>query len=114
MITSADKLKTKTIEQMRGGEGSAQLQLFAEQDLPKNVRLMGMITLEAGCSIGEHTHEKEAEVFFVAQGNPTGIDGAKRVALSPGDIFVTYSGHSHSLINETDEVCSVFAAIITE
>ena len=34
-------------------------------------RLIGVITLEPGCSIGAHIHENEEEVFYIMEGTAT-------------------------------------------
>ncbi len=106
-------LPVEVRERMRDGQGHANLSLIDPGVLPPNCRLIGMISLEPGCSIGSHTHQGECEMFFVSEGNPKGIDEGKEIRLSVGDVFITCSGETHSLINDTDGVCTVFAAIIT-
>ncbi len=114
MVINKSDLNTEARQNMRGGIGHANLSLVADGVLPPNCRLMGTISLEPGCSIGSHIHEGECEIFFVSEGSPKGIDNGEEVRLATGDIFMTYSGQTHSLINDTDKVCTVFAAIVTE
>jgi uncharacterized cupin superfamily protein len=55
--------------------------------------------LPPGASIGEHRHEFDEEVYVILEG--TGamtVDGARH-EVSGGDICLTRSGHSHSLVN---------------
>ena len=50
--------------------------------------MIATITLEPGCSIGEHVHEKEEEVFYIIQGTATYDDNGTETVLHPGDACI--------------------------
>ncbi len=58
--------------------------------------------IEPGASIGEHGHEGEEEIYVIIGGRGTmRIDGVD-TPVSAGDVCLTRSGHSHSLVNGGD------------
>lgn len=97
---------------MRGGDGSVSLMpLFAEH-IP-HLRLLSVVTLETGCSIGEHPHEAEAEVYYVLEGQATVLDNGVYVTLSPGDAHLCRSGEAHELRNNGTATLRILAIIPT-
>lgn len=55
--------------------------------------------LEPGASIGEHRHDGEEEIYLILSGRGVmRIDGAD-TPVAEGDVCLTRSGHSHSLVN---------------
>lgn len=100
-------------ENMRGGNGTAILgDLLCGNTIP-NLRLFSLITLEKGCSIGEHTHHSESEIFYVLSGAGEISDNGKIFSLNTGDCHLCVSGSSHRLENNSSEPLKVLAAIIT-
>ena len=105
--------QTEVRENMRGGDGSIELTALCTE-LPAHMRLMSTIRVAPGCSIGEHTHENETELYYFISGHATLIDDGVRTEADPGDVMSTASGHSHGVINETDEDIIILACIITD
>jgi mannose-6-phosphate isomerase-like protein (cupin superfamily) len=55
--------------------------------------------IEAGASIGEHTHQHDEEIYIILSGTGImSIDGIDQ-EVSEGSVCLTRSGHSHSLQN---------------
>ena len=55
--------------------------------------------IEPGASIGEHRHDGEEEIYVILSGRGTmRIDGVD-TPVAEGDVCLTRSGHSHSLVN---------------
>ncbi len=114
MIFTENDFLNEVRENMRGGEGSAHLTFLLPGKDVTNLRLFSLITLDKGCSIGEHVHEGEAEVFYALCGSGTVVDDGTPRLLNQGDCHLCESGHTHALKNENDEPFVVLAAIITE
>jgi uncharacterized cupin superfamily protein len=56
-------------------------------------------TVEPGASIGEHEHKRDEEVYIILDGRGMmRVDGVEH-EVGPGDVCLTRSGHTHSLIN---------------
>jgi uncharacterized cupin superfamily protein len=56
-------------------------------------------TLEPGASIGEHKHKEDEEIYVILYGSGAMRVDGKKEKVSPGDICITRSGHSHDLTN---------------
>jgi mannose-6-phosphate isomerase-like protein (cupin superfamily) len=115
MVLNAKDKTSEIRENMRGGNGSVQLESFLPSgELPKGYRLFSELTLEQGCSIGKHMHQKESEIFYILSGEAVVDDNGKEVTLFPGDVAICYSGQSHSIRNEKAEKLKLIAVIVVE
>ena len=114
MIRRQKDMQMELREQMRGGKGTVEICNLEKEHLPKNGRLFAKLTLKPGCSIGEHEHVGEAELFYFMQGTGTVTDNGEAVAVSAGDSMTTPSGHRHSVENTGSEDLVILAAIILE
>lgn len=112
MIRRASDFPTETREKMRGGKGEVVIRHIEKEHLPPAGRLLATLTLAPGCSIGEHVHENEAEMFYFAKGRGVVTDDGTRVEVKAGDAMTTPSGHTHSVENTGSEDLVIVAAII--
>lgn len=113
MLVKSNQMLSETREKMRGGAGQVSLaQVFTSDTLPKNVRLSAVITLESGCSIGWHVHEKETEIFYFVSGSGTANDNGADVSVTAGDCLVTTDGCGHSVENTGNVPLRFFAVIV--
>lgn len=114
MIKRKENMNTSVRENMRGGDGSVKITDILDKGEYKGAcRLLGVITLEPGCSIGAHVHENEEEVFYIMEGTATYYDNGETVSLYEGDSCVCLGGEEHSIANRTDKTVKVFAVILT-
>ena len=104
----------KVMEKRFGGKGH----LIADSILGTNemsggCRMYSEITLEAGCSLGEHTHTGETETYFILSGKGLYNDNGKEYEVGTGDVLFCDNGESHALenIGNTD---LKFVALILE
>lgn len=112
-ITKSEQID-QTRENMRGGDGCALLHhIYMEDALPGNCRLFARITLNPGCSIGEHEHTNEAEIFYILSGRGQMTDNGKPIVLEAGDSCLTMNG-SHSIRCLGDEPLEIMAVIIKD
>lgn len=113
MIRTKDQMKTYERPEMKGGTGKAVLtDLIDASEMMDKGRLFSTITLEPGCSIGEHRHEGEAEIFYILEGDAVAVDNGKQVQLHPGDLLYTGDGDSHSIRNAGDTALRFVALIL--
>lgn len=114
MIKRESAMLTKQKENMRGGKGTVKItEAVSEGDYKGKSRLLGVLTLNPGCSIGEHIHENEEEIFYIIEGTATYNDNGKAVTLEKGDSCVCLGGEKHGIENKSDTVLKVFAVILT-
>lgn len=112
MIKRAEEMTKEIRERMRDGKGSVQLlHVFSKDELTGKCRMFAKITLEPGCSIGTHNHDREEEIFYVLSGTGTVNDNGNVQTLRPGDAVVTGNGGFHSIENTGTEDL-VFMAVI--
>lgn len=114
MIIKQDKMTLTEREHMRDGKGKVLFQNLMEQGTIKHCRLFSKLTLNPGCSIGQHEHNNETEYYWILSGK--GIvsesDGEKKV--EKGDMVVTGNGASHAIRNTGDEPLVFLALIILD
>lgn len=114
MIKRKENMNSVIRENMRGGNGSVKItDILDKGEYNGQGRLIGVITLEPGCSIGAHIHENEEEIFYIIEGTATYNDNGKTVTLFEGDSCICLSGEEHSIDNKTDSTLKVFAVILT-
>lgn len=101
-------------ENMRGGKGIVQkLEFLSSEDAYNTGRLFGRITINPGCSIGGHSHEKEFEAFYILSGKAKVNDNGEDYILEPGDSHMCKDGDSHSVECAGDEPLEMIALIIS-
>lgn len=113
MVKRKDELTVIRNEHMKGGNKTVLITKAVEQDeINGKSRLIAKITLEPGASIGEHTHLDEEEIFYIIKGSATYNDNGTVVTLNEGDSCACLGGQSHSISNDTNEVCELMAVIL--
>ena len=113
MVIHRNEMKSESKEKMRGGEGITKFTYLADAEKEKNTRLLAEITLEKGCSIGNHEHINEAEYYFIISGTGIVNDNGKELQVKAGDAIITPDGSSHSIKNTGNEPLVFHAVIIT-
>ena len=100
-------------EQMRGGDGHAELlHVFSQNELRGRCRLFAKITLQPGCSIGPHVHDQEEEIFYLLEGTAEADDNGTAITLTPGDALLTGGGQSHAIANRGTVPVVMMAVIL--
>jgi mannose-6-phosphate isomerase-like protein (cupin superfamily) len=98
MIRKKSDMELEIKEKMRGGEGSINItHVFSQDEFKSNVRLCAKMTINPGCSIGEHSHFKEDEVYYILNGKGLVSDVGTEYEVNPGDSVLTGNGGSHSI-----------------
>ncbi len=114
MIKRADEMQATMKPQMRGGEGQAVVTNVLEAgEYQGRSRMIATITLEPGCSIGEHVHENEEEIFYIIEETATYDDNGTEEVLHAGDACICLEGQKHSIANRSNQTLILFAVILT-
>ena len=113
MIRKKEDTAREVRDSMRGGKGQIIIEHLEKEGLPKNARLFAKVTIAPGCSIGEHQHVGESELFYFISGSGVVTDDGERVDVTVGDVMTTGDGHSHSVENTGDVDLELIAVIIT-
>ncbi len=114
MIRKAQDCKVEYREHMRDGDGTVKLTSFiaGPEELNDKGRLFSRITLEPGCSIGFHIHDKDAELFYILKGTAQYDDNGTVREVTAGDVTLCPTGTGHGIANRTDETVELVAVIV--
>jgi len=113
MTIHRGQMKTEVKEKLRGGAGSTGIAHCLDCEKVKHVTLFAEMTLQPGCSIGDHRHDNETEYYIIISGSGKVNDNGAEVTVNPGDVVVTVSGEHHGIEN-TGSVSLLFYAIIVK
>ena len=114
MIRKASDCKVEYREHMRDGEGTVRITNLIDSNAEINDkgRLFANITLEPGCSIGYHVHEKDAELFYILKGTAEYNDNGTVTTVTAGDVTVCPTGTGHGIANHSSETVELVAVIV--
>lgn len=112
MIRKASELTPQVKESLRGGEGSASLKMILSAGENPHCGMIANITLAPGCSIGEHDHVEDAELYYVLSGKAMAFDNGTWAEVSAGDAVWTANGERHSIKNHTGEDLVLLAVVV--
>lgn len=113
MIIDFSKMDITVLPNFKGGEKEFAANMFFDGT---NRIFKGKLV--PGATIGMHTHEDSCEVIFVLEGCGSIVEkepGAENETVSPvkaGDCLYCSKGHSHSLMNTSEEGDLVFYAVV--
>ena len=115
MLYQLEQMESEVRENMRGGKGRAIIRHQASGlALPAHCRLVSVITLEPGSSIGYHVHEKETEIFSFFSGTGIVDDNGEVKQVKAGDCVFTPNGAGHSVENTGSEPLQFYATIVLD
>ncbi len=114
MIRRKDECTKEIREHMRDGDGSVLLTnlIAGPEELNGKGRLFSKITLEPGCSIGYHTHDTDAELFYILTGTAEYNDNGTMRTVSAGDVTICATGEGHGIANRSGETVELVAVIV--
>ena len=112
MIIKFDEMEVSVLPAFKGGEK----ELIANMYFDGTNRILKGC-LEPGASIGVHTHEDSCEVIFITGGygsifERTPDNEDTLISVSEGDCIYCPKGHTHSLINSSEEGNLTFLAVV--
>jgi mannose-6-phosphate isomerase-like protein (cupin superfamily) len=113
MIQRPGSMEVEVREKMKGGKGSvAVTHLLHQIQMKGKCRFFGRMLINPGCSIGEHPHEKEEEIYYILKGRGICTDNGIRQEVKEGDVILTGGGASHSIENTGGSPLEVLGFIL--
>ncbi|MBQ0080566.1 MAG: cupin domain-containing protein [Alistipes sp.] len=109
MIIDFNSMDVVTIDNFKGGLKQIRTQMFFD-----GVNRIMHGTLEAGASIGEHTHEINSEVIFILSGKGTIIEDGEAKPIVAGQCTYCPKGHRHSLVNSSSEDLDFYCVVANQ
>lgn len=111
MILKKDSMTKVERPQMRGGNGTVELMDLVNPSDLSHSRLLSQITLNPGCSIGDHEHIKETEYYWIITGEGIVSEANGESTVHSGDVVVTGDGETHAIRN-SGKTPLIFLALI--
>lgn len=108
MIRNLSALTFHAKQDIRGGTGPAQGADYLVKGDMAAVLAAGRTTLDAGSSVGEHSHPSTEELYLILEGHGRGVLDGQSFPVGPGDLFLCKAGHSHGLVNDSDRPLTYF------
>ena len=106
MVIDFDSIQEVRNEHFKGGEGAALIRTCTD-----GVHKVMRIRLEAGSSIGMHTHQGACEMYIVLSGKGRIIYEGETYTILPGQAHYCPEGKQHTLINDGPEDLVIFAVV---
>ncbi|MEG0292068.1 MAG: cupin domain-containing protein [Anaerovoracaceae bacterium] len=106
MIINFDEIEEKVTPNFHGGDGEMKAHIFVDNN---NKILVGK--LEPGSSIGVHCHENNSETIYITKGRGKVAYNDEFEFVSEGVCHYCPLGHSHGLINDSNEDLHFFAIV---
>ena len=112
MILKFDEIEVSHLPEFKGGEKELAANMFFDGT---NRIFKGRLV--PGASIGVHTHDDSCEVIFILSGKgsilekePGASEGTLR-SVTAGNCLYCPKGHTHSLMNTSDEDLVFYAVV---
>lgn len=113
MIQREGNMEIEVRDCMKGGKGAvAVTHLLKQIQMRGNCRFFGKMQIDPGCSIGEHAHVGEEEIYYILNGKGIVVDNGIRQEVKEGDVILTGGGASHSIENTGNETLWVLGFIL--
>ena len=112
MIKKKEEMRNSSVIGLRGGVGELyQHHILEKEDTGGRTDLFCVFTIEPGRTIGLHSHDTNAEVYYVLEGEMVVVQDGEPHTVRAGDVVFTADGHSHSVENRTDHPVKMLAII---
>ncbi|GGN52522.1 cupin domain-containing protein [Oceanobacillus indicireducens] len=102
----------ESVENLHGGKGIVDLsRKLTKEDQIAGLDMFAEVSIPVGGSIGFHSHDKDAEAYYIVEGTGNFQDDEGEHAVSKGDLCIITRGGSHGLINTGDEPLKIIAVV---
>lgn len=97
-IIDFDSIAEDLQTNFKGGEGDVAFRIFKD-DLNKIMR----VRMTPHSSVGLHSHETDSEIIMVLKGSGKIVFDGQELPIREGLVHYCPKGHSHTIINDTDQ-----------
>lgn len=112
MIKLKNEIETIVVENSGNVVGKIMKeQTLTPAEMLDKALMFNRIILPVGSSIKTHTHNPEAEIYYILEGEVEVTDNGRNAILHGGDVVFTGNGDSHSIKN-IGTADAVFMAVI--
>lgn len=103
----------ETLFDLHGGKGKVSIcRKVNYTDSVKGLDLFAEVEIDVGASIGYHLHEKDAEAYYVLQGQGVFMNGFReKKKVYDGDLCLIEKGQGHGMKNIGDVPLKMIAIV---
>lgn len=113
MFRKKEDMRRQERPNICGGDGVIHANhLFESDESDGHFRLCCTMEIEPGCSIGDHPHGPDGELYYVLEGEFEAVDNGQPVLMKKGDAMFTTGGESHSIRNSSDQIGILLAIVM--
>lgn len=109
MLIDFDTLDEEKLAQFKGGEQELLARMFYD-----GLNRIMKARLAPGASIGYHLHDASSEIFFITRGHGHVRYDDRLLPVSEGSVHYCRKGHSHSLVNDSDDMLEFYAVVAAQ
>lgn len=106
MIFDITNEKAEVIPNFKGGEKFLSAKMHYDG---MNRFLHGRLV--PGATIGEHLHDTNSEIIYILSGKGSVLYDGEKLPISVGQCHYCPKGHTHSLVNDSDDDLVFFAVV---
>ncbi|CAI8279716.1 MAG: Oxalate-binding protein [Opitutia bacterium UBA7350] len=107
MIIKVDSVIPEVAENVREGVGTVTAHKLVDLFPGSAIKSVGIVRLEAGASVGSHTHYGEEDFYYCLSGEGVVVDNGEEHPFTPGTLQITRDGETQAIRN-TGETELVF------
>lgn len=113
MIKKVHEIIPDIADCVRGGTGTVTAHKLLDLFPGSAIKSVGVVRLEPGASIGEHSHEGDEDFYYCLSGYGVVVDNGVEHPFTPGTLQITRSGESQALRNTGETELVFFAALVS-
>ncbi len=107
MIIKVDSVIPEVAENVREGVGTVSAHKLLDLFPGSAIKSVGLVRLEAGASVGSHSHHGEEDFYYCLSGEGVVADNGEEHPFTPGTLQITRDGETQAIRN-TGETELVF------
>ncbi|WPJ94801.1 cupin domain-containing protein [Coraliomargarita algicola] len=112
MIKNVHDVIPEIAEGVRGGNGSVSAHKLIDLFPGSAIKSVGVVRLEPGASVGEHSHQDEEDFYYCISGTGIVVDNGSEHPFTPGTLQITRSGESQAIRNTGETELVFLGALI--
>jgi len=113
MIKNVNEVVPELAEGVRGGTGTVAAHKLLDLFPGSAIKSVGIVRLEPGASVGEHSHQGEEDFYYCLSGSGVVVDNGVECPFTPGTMQITRDGESQAIRNTGETELVFLGALVS-
>ncbi|MGJ8638035.1 MAG: cupin domain-containing protein [Opitutaceae bacterium] len=113
MIKDLHQIAADIAENVRGGTGTVSAHKLLDLFPGSAIKSVGIVRLEPGASIGEHSHHGDEDFYFCISGSGVVVDNGVEYPFTPGVLQIARDGDSQAMRNTGETELVFLGALVS-